>query len=804
MLKTIKALARAGASVIPVRKNDKAPTQSNWSELKTLTPQQVSDQAPKWHNYGIRPGDHSRLANGDYLITIDLDIKDASAEKETLAKLHELIPDIEEFAVVHSGNKLGLSRHYVGSTNKPLRSGRLWAHPEKIKWSDGKKKDKAQIEIIGTGKQHVGPGSMHPDGHEYELADSKDFFSMADDWANGTRSHYIPNEQFDTKDRSSKRERGKVESFEDIVDHGPVEMTDDEIWDVLKNLPEERIEDYQSWLEIGMALDHQYPDDPDYALDLWHSISERSDKYDADVLDDKWETIKNDKGKASITFRTLIKEANEIKRDKAADEVLEDIEDEDADEDQKKADKKAEWRKQLQIDTNGVFKGTLPNIMLILRNDPRTRGRLAFNLFTNRLVIRKSFGDLPHGQNIECYDKVNGTLWIDSHDHIVRTFLESRRKDKGWGLKVADRDLVAAISNVARENQFHPVREYLDRLAWDGTRRFDKMFIDYFGAPDNKYTREASRLFALGAVSRIYEPGHKFDFVPIFEGLQGKRKSTFIETLSVDAEWAGSLSASLKDEKKAVESMAGKWILEIPELSGFKRADVQTIKHFISSNKDNARLSYDRRAQDFQRQCVFMGTTNESKYLLDESGNRRFWPIPTNVEAIDLERLIEERDQIWAEAVEAYFAMRKKHPVEKLRYLPLYIKDPEALAIAQAEQADRMEDSTAEAWAQDFERWLNTPINHEFDNLDDPSGGEDEYRMQVTLRDVYCGAFERPPETFVREIPKIAAASMKLVPGWAVVKTPVSIKQDDGTRKNFRVWRRTAVLSTKKRRDLLG
>jgi predicted P-loop ATPase len=804
MLKTIKALARAGVSVIPVRKNDKAPTQSNWSELKTLTPEQVDKESPRWHNYGIRPGAHSKLRNGDQLATIDLDIKDASVEDEALAKLRELIPEIDEFAVVSSGNKLGLSRHYVGSTNKPLRSRRLWAHPEKVLTPDGKK-DKAQIDIIGTGKQHVGPGSMHPDGYEYEIKNPEDFYSMLDDWANGTRSHYISSSAFDIDDREDgPKTRKKIESLDDIVDHGPVEMSDDEIDGVLRNLPCERIDDYQSWLELGMALHHQFPDDPDYALELWHWVSKKSDKYDAEVLDDKWETIKDDKGTASITFRSLIKEANDIRRNKAADEALDGVEDEEADEEQKKADKKAEWRKQLQIDTNGAFKGTLPNIMLILRNDPRTRGRLAFNTFTNRIVIRKSFGDLPHGQFIKCTDKVNGTLWVDAHDHIARTFLESRRKDKGWGLKCADRDLVAAISNVANENSFHPVREYLDRQKWDGVKRFDRMFIDYFGAPDNKYTRQASRLFALGAVARIYEPGHKFDFVPIFEGLQGKRKSTFIETLAVDAEWAGSLSASLKDEKKAVESMAGKWILEIPELSGFKRADVQTIKHFISSNKDNARLSYDRRAQDFQRQCVFMGTTNESKYLLDESGNRRFWPIPTNVEAIDLERLIEERDQIWAEAVEAYFAMRKKFPVEKLHYLPLYIKDPEALAIAQAEQADRMEDSTAEAWAQDFERWLNTPINHEFDNLDDPSGGQDEYRMEVTLRDVYCGAFERPPETFVREIPKIAAAAMKLVPGWEVQKNPVHVYSNDGVRTTKRVWRRTKLLQTKKRRDLLG
>ena len=297
----------------------------------------------------------------------------------------------------------------------------------------------------------------------------------------------------------------------------------------------------------------------------------------------------------------------------------------------------------------------------------------------------------------------------------------------------------------------------------------------------------------------IYEPGHKFDFVPIFEGLQGARKSTFIETLAVDPDWSGALNANLKDEKKAVESMQGKWVLEIPELSGFKRADVQSIKHFISSNKDNARLSYDRRAQDFLRQCVFMGTTNESKYLVDESGKRRFWPVPTNVVTIDLERLIGERHEIWAEAVETYYVWRKKYPLEKFRYLPLYIKDPEALAFVQAEQADRMEDSTAEAWAQDFERYLNTPINHEFE------GGDDQFIMEVTLRDVYCGAFDRPPETFIRKIPKIAAAATRLVPGWEIVKSPVHYRKDDNTRSTKRVWRRTNVLSTKKkRRDLLG
>lgn len=811
MQKNIQALARAGVSVIPVRKRDKAPTQSEWSELPTLTPIQVADQAPKWHNYGIRPGEWSKLLNGDYLIAIDLDIKSADAEEEALAQLHKLIPEINEFVEVKSGNQLGLSRHFIGSTNKPLRSRRMWRHPEKVKWVDGKIKDKAQIDIIGTGKQFVGPGSIHPDGYAYELADPADFYGMLDDWYAGTRSHFITASAFDADVRdgsdrgSGKRHAGKIESFSDIVDHGTVELSDDGILEVLRNLPEERIEDYQLWVELLMALQHQFADDPEYGLELAHWVSKRSDKYDAEALDEKWDTIKDDKGMASITFRTLIKEANDIRRDKAADEALDGVEDEEADEEQKQADKKAAWRKQLQVDNNGAFKSTLPNIVLILKNDPRTRGRFAFNSFTNRLVFRKSFGELPDEGVIKCTDKLNGTLWLDIHDKKIRHFLESRRKDNGWGLKIADRDLVDAIGFIADQNAFHPVREYLDRLEWDGVPRMHRLFIDYFGAPDNAYTREAAKNFALGSVARIYEPGHKFDFVPIFEGLQGKRKTTFIETLAVDAEWSGALNANLKDEKKAVESMAGKWMLEIPELSGFKRTDVQSIKHFISSNKDNARLSYDRRAQDFLRQCVFMGTTNESKYLLDESGNRRFWPIPTNVNSIDIERLIDERDLIWAEAVRGYNKLRAKYPVSVMRYLPLYIKDPEALAIAQAEQADRMEDSTAEAWAQDFETWLNTPINHEFDNLDDPEADTNEYRMEVTLRDVYCGAFGRPPETYIREIPKIAAAAMRLVPGWEIVKTPVSKRMEDGSRKNFRMWRRTVVLSTKKKkRDLLG
>lgn len=803
MLKTIKTLARAGVSVIPVRKNDKAPTQSNWSELKTLTPEQVSEQAPKWHNYGIRPGAHSKLANGDYLITIDLDIKDASAEKEALAKLYELIPEIDEFAVVYSGNKLGLSRHYVGSTNKPLRSRRLWAHPEKVTWTDGKKKDKAQIDIIGTGKQHVGPGSTHPDGYEYELADAEDFDSMIDDWTNGTRSHYISSSAFDIDDREDgPRPRKKIESLDDIVDHGPVEMSDDEIIDILGNLPVERIDDYQQWLEIGMALDHQFPDDPDYALELWHWVSKKSDKYDADELDDKWETIKDDKGTASITFRTLIKEANDVRRDKAAEEALDGVEDEEADEEQRKKDKKASWRKDLQVDDGGAIKNSLFNILLILRNDPRIRGCIRRNEFKSRIVLAKDTGELTKMlPRLLCDNKVDGTPWIDYHDATIRAWLESPRKHGGWGLKVNDRDLMPAILMESERNAFHPVRDYLNAQVWDGVKRIDRVWIKYFGAKDDEYNRESSKLFMTGAVARIMEPGTKFDFVPIFEGAQGKRKTSFIETLCVHRDWTGSLTQNLNDQKMAVESMAGKWILEMPELAQFRKSEIETVKHFISAAKDTTRLSYDRRSQDFQRQCVFMGTTNNGQYLSDETGNRRFWPVHTHTVEIDIEELRAEVGQLWAEATEAYKKMRADNP--DAVYLPLYLRSKKSQEIAEQLQLSRMEDKGSAVLAEFLEERLNKPVGRDgddFENLETP-----EYWDNITARTIWCDILQKDPAQYNQQHANQLGQAMRSLKNW----TYITFREGSRCRK---VWRRTDELAApvhnvgrpKKRRDLLG
>lgn len=256
-------------------------------------------------------------------------------------------------------------------------------------------------------------------------------------------------------------------------------------------------------------------------------------------------------------------------------------------------------------------------------------------------------------------DTLNGELWSDDRDFDIRAILEAPGTQGGYGIKVTDRDLKAAIVLSANGSAFHPVREYLESQAWDGTPRVENLFRDYVGAPDDAYSRSVSRLMMVAAVTRIFEPGHKFDFAVILEGLQGKRKSTFIQTLGKS--WFAELDGDFHDPKQMIELMQGAWIMEIPELSGFNRGDVRSIKAFISRQKDRARLAYARRAGSFPRQCIFIGSTNDKEYLKDDTGGRRFWPMLCTAAEIDIAGLEANVDQLWAEALVLYKAMRAAH-----------------------------------------------------------------------------------------------------------------------------------------------
>ena len=214
-----------------------------------------------------------------------------------------------------------------------------------------------------------------------------------------------------------------------------------------------------------------------------------------------------------------------------------------------------------------------------------------------------------------------------------------------------------AIELRAQERSFHPVRDYLDGLEWDGVERLGSWLTRYMGADESPYARAIGRMFLVAAVARVYAPGSKADYVLIFEGPQGAGKSRACEVLG--SPW---FSDSLPDvtDKDAAQHLRGKWIIEISELSALSRAEAEALKSFISRPVERYRPTYGRGEVIEPRQCVFVGTTNRSTYLADDTGGRRFWPV--KVGRINVTALADDRDQLLAEAVAAYRGGEKRWP----------------------------------------------------------------------------------------------------------------------------------------------
>lgn len=357
-------------------------------------------------------------------------------------------------------------------------------------------------------------------------------------------------------------------------------------------------------------------------------------------------------------------------------------------------------------------------------------------------------------------DELNGELWSDDRDFAVRSILEAPATQGGYGIKLTDRDLKAAIVLSANGSAFHPVREYLEAAGggWDGTPRVENLFHDYVGAPDDAYSRSVSRLMMIAAVTRIFEPGHKVDHVVILEGLQGKRKSTFIRTLG--RHWFGELGGNWDDPKQMIEQMQGKWIMELPELSGFGRADVRAIKAFVSTQSDRARLAYARRAGEFPRQCIFIGSTNDSAYLADDTGGRRFWPMHCTAAEIDTAELERNVDQLWAEALVLYREMRAAQPYGTL---PLYLADEDACATAARLQESRRVESHDDMLAGQIGAWLDRPIQ----TGDIADEGEGAVRTETCAIEIWTECLGKDLGSYNQSSAQLIGRALRRVPGWS-------------------------------------
>jgi len=374
-----------------------------------------------------------------------------------------------------------------------------------------------------------------------------------------------------------------------------------------------------------------------------------------------------------------------------------------------------DWITDLDLARDGRILPTPDNVRQILRHDVRLRESIEFNEFTQEVVLRAPMILRTNNQlDIHAADTVNGDRWQDYFTSSIRILLSAQNgTDKaGWGLTVPAGGIDEAVEHVARELPFHPIKDMLLAATWDRAPRLSSVFTDHLGADDNVYTRSAAVLFFVAAVARVFEPGHKFDFVPILEGPQGALKSTFVEALACG--YFGELTADLSDERATIESMRGKWIMELPELSSLKRTELESVKAFITRTTSTVRMAYARREATFLRQCVFMGTTNEAAYLIDKTGNRRWWPIRLGVGMIDIDRLVLNLPQIWAEAFALYSTMRVGQPHGPL---PLFLDDPVAQSIAADTQDVRVQLTEADHMAGKIAEWLFQPRTE--DKFDD-------------------------------------------------------------------------------------
>lgn len=788
VLSSCSALIGIGACLMWLQPARKEPRQDEWSSQPRPTIEVFRNSHRANSNVGIRLGQPSETPCG-FIHIIDLDIRDPERADEARAALSSIFPDWETFPSVISGSG-GNSRHIWFWTDRPFSKRKLAKSDGYSMVFDASKnrdvkKNHWEIDLLGTGSYAVIPPSIHPvSGLPYVWERPIDFLGLELGIFFNLPSEIV--EGWGAKVASGES------AFDDDEDDlirdlraAPVDISDEEVEKAVQDLPENWVEDRDTWVVLGAALHHQYQG-AQKGFDLWCEWSKQSAKYDPKTQKTVWKSFKGDP--RPVTFRTVIQAANEARLQRNLPAVVpeEDYQDslmallgapEPVAVTPKAPEIDENWTSYLTRNDEGQPTSTLHNVKLVLQNDTRCHGILALNEFTSEAVlineprrVSKKRDSAKPVLNLDSEiwkvsDPVNGHLWTDSHDQALRLVIEAPKGQGGYGFKVTDRDLKAAVDIVANTMRFHPVRGYLQSLEWDGTPRADRLFVDFLGCDDTPYHRDAARLFLVGAVARVMEPGHKFDFVPILEGLQGKRKSTFISILARTV-WFAELNGDFHDRQKMVEQIQGAWIVEIPELQGFSRADTNVLKGYISATFDKVRMAYARRPQIFQRQCVFVGSTNEDEYLRDHTGGRRFWPVkcqlPDDVD-IDTDRLEAVIDQVWAEAYQIYTEMRR---ICKKRYLPLFLQHADAKREAQELQESRRVETVADTLSGQIEAWLNTPIG--------PAEGGDEMDPDAPqrVRNVTCIA-EIWIEMMGRKIGDLDLASatkigtaLGRIPGW--------------------------------------
>jgi len=647
-LSELKTLHSKGMALIYLEPKKKKPlvTSKGWAQKPFPLWEELENSFEKNYNVGVRLGEPSKLISGKYLGAIDCDVKSKSrkAMVEMNEKLRELGIDLDTAPIVMSGRGNG-SKHVYVETVKPMRAMKFASSTYKVKVlmpGEGDKpfskhemktltpEERAQgyrirpaweIAFMGTGQQTVLPPSIHPDtGMKY-------------DWASPLKVKHLPTfmpekyqlpaKNLPTSSQESANFKAvdvdlyssrlsvpmikMIETGEGCEDRSAsllsiamsmcrAGFTDNEILSVLSN-PDH-------WIAEA-AYDHTQSRDRARAVNWLYKYTLLKARYETDIA----RRFEN----KPVFEKPSKKEVAELGK-RISDETNERLPD---------------------LDGNGKPKASLRNVVHIL--DHFLDGPLVgYDEFANRPFFLK---DTPYGG-------VKGKEVTDRDDLQLQHYIACH-----YRFEPSTENCFKAHVLLAHRNAYHPVRRYLSALEWDGVPRLDGWLIEAFGARGPaEYLNAVSRKVLVAAVMRVFEPGCKFDYVLVLEGFQGKGKSMALGSLAGQAWFTDSLGEIL--HKDVVDQMTGKWIIELAELASVSKSDVESVKAFISRQVDRVRPPYGRRSMDFPRQGIFIGSTNNSEYFNDETGNRRFWPVV--VTCVKRKWLASVKDQLWAEAVVRY------------------------------------------------------------------------------------------------------------------------------------------------------
>lgn len=424
------------------------------------------------------------------------------------------------------------------------------------------------------------------------------------------------------------------------------------------------------------------------------------------------------------------------------------------------------WIEKLKYDTKGKIISSIENVLTIIENDQNLKGKFAFNDFANRAVIT---GKLP-------WESDPGD-WADSDDAGLRYYIESVYDITS--ISKIDDALTIAFQN----NSFHPVRDYLSSLEWDKVKRLDTLLIDYLGAEDSIYARAISRKHLTAAVARVMRPGIKYDTMLTLTGAQGIGKSTFVRLLGQD--WYSDSLVTVTG-KEAFEQLQGNWLIEMGELTATRKADIEATKQFLSKGEDVYRVAYGRRTSRFPRQCIFFGTSNDKEFLRDRTGNRRFWPVDCWVEKPTkdvFKDLAEEKDQIWAEAVELYISGEK-----------LYLEGAEETE-ARKHQEDHSEENSKTGVILEY---LDKPISENWYELDiferrealEGAGFTDTIirdlpREKTCVMEIWCECFKGDPKALTPILSREINDILRGLDGWERSKSNLVFGKDFGKQRAY-------------------